>query len=614
MGHFDSYLVFKYTIVKNIFLIVTILIVNFAYSQEGIKEYVCYKAGAEIEIDGEVYSDDWKSIPWSDFFVDIEGNKKPKPYLSTRMKMLWDENYLYVAAEMEEPHIWGYLNNHDDIIYRDNDFEVFIDPDGDGLNYFEIEINALGTILDLFLAKPYNKKGKADLNWNAEGLKKAVKHYGKLNDTTGNDLKWTMEIAIPWDSYHTRIPNLKKPISGDTWRINFSRVEWKTEYVDGNYRKNVNIETSLPIPENNWVWSPQGKINMHIPEMWGTVTFVDDTAPYPSSKYTVDNYPKFWVWMGGANKTNYEWENIVRKLDDAGIKGFLFGGDTSMLNKVIPIANQYGIQVQAWFWTMNRSDAKPEWLSVNQLGKSLKDEKAYVGYYKFMCPAIPEVGLFIKQKMKELSSVKGLRGIHMDYIRYVDVILPIGLQPKYGLNQDHIMPEFDYGYHPYLRNLYKETYNIDPIDIDDPGNNKPWIKFRLNELNKTVITLRDYVRENDLEITAAVFPTPQMSVDMVRQDWKNWNLDCYFPMVYHNFYNEPISWIQDVMKENRKIIGTKSKIFCGLYLPALKNKDELTNAINAAMTGGADGISLFSYGNLNDDIIYQIKQFTSKQE
>ncbi len=57
-----------------------------------------------------------------------------------------------------EPAIWGKLTKRDAIIYKDNDFEVFIDPDGDGLNYYELEINALGTIMDLFLKKPYNTR------------------------------------------------------------------------------------------------------------------------------------------------------------------------------------------------------------------------------------------------------------------------------------------------------------------------------------------------------------------------------------------------------------------------------------------------------------------------
>ena len=170
---------------------------------------------------------------------------------------------------------------------------------------------------------------------------------------------------------------------------------------------------------------------------------------------------------------------------------------------------------------MNRGDAKPQWLSVNQLGNSLADEKAYVGYYKFMCPALPEVEDFIKSKMDELASVDGLSGIHMDYIRYVDVILPIGLQPKYGLVQDHIMPEYDYGYHPHMRELYKSKYGNDPMDLDNPGTNEQWINFRLNELNTTVGNLRDHVISKNLNVTAAVFPTPSMSADMVRQNWGN---------------------------------------------------------------------------------------------
>lgn len=592
-------------------LLLLVLFLNsvWGYSQISPKEYNCYRSSSPVEIDGFVYDEVWKQTEWSDFFVDIVGNDKLIPDFNTRMKMLWDDNYLYIAAEIEDPHIWGQLKDHDNIVYYDNDFEIFIDPDGDGLNYFEIEINALQTILDLFLNKPYNKMGKADLVWNADGMKRGVKIYGDINDPGSEDLKWTVEFAIPWDCYYSRVNKDMKPSVGDVWRMNFSRVQWETEIVDGDYVKRLDPGTGKPLPENNWVWSPQGKINMHIPEKWGYVIFQDEIE-FDKSLWTEDGYPKFWIWMGGGNdNTTADWESIFRKIDDTGIKGFLFGADTALLSKVIPIADQYNIHVHAWFWTMNRSDALPEWLSVNQLGNSLADEKAYVDYYKFMCPAIPEVGEFIKQKMNSLAQVDGLKGIHMDYIRYVDVILPVGLQPKYGLVQDHIMPEFDYGYHPYMRSLYKKAYGVDPMTLDDPGNDEQWLKFRLNELNKTVIGLRDHVKNMNINITAAVFPTPKMSAEMVRQDWGSWKLDCYFPMVYHNFYNEPISWITEVIAEDKAAVGNDSKVFCGLYLPGLKNGSDVTKAIKAAMEGGADGVSFFSYGGLDDKIIKQIKQF-----
>ena len=60
---------------------------------------------------------------------------------------------------------------------------------------------------------------------------------------------------------------MARPSAGDEWRINFSRVEWQTRTVEGKYEK-------LPgLKEDNWVWSPQGEINMHIPERWGVVKF-----------------------------------------------------------------------------------------------------------------------------------------------------------------------------------------------------------------------------------------------------------------------------------------------------------------------------------------------------
>ena len=69
--------------------------------------------------------------------IDIEGDLKPQPRFRTQVKMLWDDEHFYIAAEMEEPHVWGTLTEHDSVIFRDNDFEVFIDPNGDTLEYID---------------------------------------------------------------------------------------------------------------------------------------------------------------------------------------------------------------------------------------------------------------------------------------------------------------------------------------------------------------------------------------------------------------------------------------------------------------------------------------------
>jgi hypothetical protein len=255
-------------------------------------------------IDGRLSDPSWEAASWSEDFVDIRGAGEKPPHLRTRVKLLWDEDFLFVGAELEEPHLWATLTERDDIIYRDDDFEVFLDPDGDGEAYFEVEINAMGTVLDLFLDKPYREGGSAVIRWDLTTLQSAISLQGTLNDPSDEDEGWTVELAIPWDGltppgatsakesssasletagqHHLGIPT-----PGDEWRVNFSRVDWPLRVVSESasgelhYEKSASSTRALPHPEHNWVWSPQGVINMHIPEMWGIVRFVE---PPPSER------------------------------------------------------------------------------------------------------------------------------------------------------------------------------------------------------------------------------------------------------------------------------------------------------------------------------------------
>jgi hypothetical protein len=230
------------------------------------RHYTCNRAATPIRIDGNLDDAAWQTAPWTADFVDIEGAIRPAPRYRTRVKMLWDDRYFYVAAELEEPHVWATLTEHDSVIFRDNDFEVFLNPSGDTRNYFEFEMNALNTGWDLFLAKPYKQGGKADNSWEIPGLLTAVRVDGTLNDPRDRDRGWSVEIAFPWSAFASRAP-VSRPLPGDVWRVNFSRVEWHTDIVDGKYRKVAGRR------EDNWVWSPQGLIDMHVPEHWGYVSF-----------------------------------------------------------------------------------------------------------------------------------------------------------------------------------------------------------------------------------------------------------------------------------------------------------------------------------------------------
>ena len=230
------------------------------------REYLAHRAATPIVVDGNLSDKAWASAPWTDYFVDIEGSTHTRPRFRTRAKMLWDDQYLYIAATLEEPHVWGTLKEHDSVIFHDNDFEVFFNPTRDGLNYFEFEINALNTTWDLFLSKPYNKQGKPDNSWEIPGVKTAVSVDGTLNQPGDKDSGWQVEMAFPWEAFKAR-SGKGRPAPGEDWRMNFSRVEWKIDTPKGTYEK-------LPGKEDNWVWSPQGVVNMHIPERWGFVHFI----------------------------------------------------------------------------------------------------------------------------------------------------------------------------------------------------------------------------------------------------------------------------------------------------------------------------------------------------
>ena len=239
------------------------------------KTYVVYKADNAIIIDGKADESDWESANFTDEFIDIEGVKTPNQ--TTKVKMLWDENYLYVYAKLDEKHIWGDITKRDAVIFYNNDFEVFISPSNDTHNYGEIEVNALNTVWDLVLNKPYNVGGKPKNSWNLDNLKSAIFIKGTLNNSTDIDEFWSVEMAIPLAAFAELKNSPKtKPKDGEQWRINFSRVQWNHDIIDGKYSRKK--ENGKFLREYNWVWSNQKAINMHLPENWGYIHFSDNNA------------------------------------------------------------------------------------------------------------------------------------------------------------------------------------------------------------------------------------------------------------------------------------------------------------------------------------------------
>jgi hypothetical protein len=258
------------------------------------KHYIVNKINDEINIDGKDDELAWNNAIYTDDFIDIEGDKIPRQ--KTNVKMLWDDKFLYVFAKLYENHIWGDITKRDEVIYYNNDFEVFINPNDDVFSYGEIEINALGTEWDLFLNRPYRLKGKADSSWDINGLKSAVDISGTLNDPNDLDDYWTVEIAIPLKEIEKLNTSGKdeKVISGDVWRINFSRVNWDFEINNGVYSRKK--ENGKYLPEYNWVWSPQGIINMHVPENWGYLVFSENDEVFNMTNKLITQHILYTVF------------------------------------------------------------------------------------------------------------------------------------------------------------------------------------------------------------------------------------------------------------------------------------------------------------------------------
>ena len=240
------------------------------------KRYVCRYTNERIQIDGRLDEPVWSMAKPSEWFVDIRGSAGPEPRYRTRMRMLWDERYLYIAAELQEPHVRATLTQRDSIVFKDNDFEVFLDPNGDARNYYEIEINAWNTIFDLLLVRSYRNNGPALHDWNLSGLMSAVFVDGTINDPSDIDGGWTVEMALPWAALGEYAGVPAPPATGDVWRMNFSRVQWPHRVVHGRYGNMSDAK------EDNWVWSPQGLVDMHLPQRWGYVEF--QTADFPTRR------------------------------------------------------------------------------------------------------------------------------------------------------------------------------------------------------------------------------------------------------------------------------------------------------------------------------------------
>lgn len=184
------------------------------------KRVVALRTDKPVKLDGKLNDPVWQKAPSTGAFVDPMSGGEAK--VKTEAKLAWNDKYLYVAFHNVDKDIWSKLRKRDDKLWTQEAVEMFIDADGDGEDYVELQVNPAGTIFDSYLPK-YRKNDNA---WNSK-MKVAVEVNGTLNKRDDADESWTVEMAIPWaDTKGKGKGDVKlPPRPGDVWRVNFFRLD-----------------------------------------------------------------------------------------------------------------------------------------------------------------------------------------------------------------------------------------------------------------------------------------------------------------------------------------------------------------------------------------------------
>lgn len=325
-----------------------------------------------------------------------------------------------------------------------------------------------------------------------------------------------------------------------------------------------------------------------------------------------------YAWMGGPGEaTDSELKANFNDLKAKGIDGLMYNGgqDPATYKRVGALVKEAGMEFHTWIPTMVQGENPKiarDLYAHNRNGESAFEKPAYVPYYKFLCPNKQGTYEFLADMYGSVADVEEVDGIHLDYIRFPDVILARGLWDKYGLTMDKEYPEYDYCYCDKCSSDFKEKTGIDINEAEDPTQIQEWKQFRYDLITNMVNRLSKVIHEKGKVLNAAVFPGPSIAKKLVRQEWNKWNLDAIYPMNYNDFYLEGPEWVGEVTKEEVAAVKGSKPIYSGLFIcPNPENKtnendpenhgllpSEIETAIRTSMENGAAGICLFTPGRM----------------
>ncbi len=229
------------------------------------KRATAYRATGPLEIDGRLDEASWASVARLGPFADLESSAKARN--ETFSRLLWDDDYLYIAFECEDPDVRATKSRRDQRVNEDDMVEVQLDPDGDGRDYLIFSVNPLNTLGDRHQERAYTE-GEDDiyhLDWDAEGVLTGVHIEGTLEERADRDRRWSVEIGLPWKALETYAGGQQVPPTEDSvWRVGLYRLDLWGEGDDEGHEKTA--------------WSPTRQRFWEDAERFGAVLFSEETA------------------------------------------------------------------------------------------------------------------------------------------------------------------------------------------------------------------------------------------------------------------------------------------------------------------------------------------------
>ncbi|MCI0700321.1 MAG: PQQ-dependent sugar dehydrogenase, partial [Planctomycetia bacterium] len=200
------------------------------FKQAPPTNFECRWADSSITLDGTADEAAWKHAqPISAFHLPWLGDKARMSRTATSAKLLWDRDYLYFHAQMEDSDLFADIKEHDGELWRNDVFELFFRPDAEKPGYYEFQVNAAGAAFDAFYPKFDNDSIVKQSKVGKFRMEAKVKLNGTLNKRDDGDKGWSVEGRIPWTDF---LRTGGRPIPSEKWKLNLCRFDYHKDWKE----------------------------------------------------------------------------------------------------------------------------------------------------------------------------------------------------------------------------------------------------------------------------------------------------------------------------------------------------------------------------------------------